>query len=854
MSLTDTDRIIEEAHRPRVLALHFALARLRSTISFMNTGAHPDDETSAMLAALGFRDGLDLSYACTNRGEGGQNDIGTEATEDLGILRTAEMERAAEVLDLRLYWLSESPDDTLFDFGFSKSGTETFRRWDRARTLRRFVEIVRAERPDILCPTFLDVPGQHGHHRAMTEAAHLVMDLVADPGFETPGLLPWQPAKLYLPAWGGGGDAYDDESPPPPATLSIEASGVDPVSGWSHERIGQQSRRFHATQGMGRWVAAGEERDWPLHLVRSVVAGPDIALSSGLPASLGELARYAGADELAAPLAEAQAAIEAALASPFAFDEVLAAATRALIAVRRAREVCPAAARDRVIHRLARKESQLSRVIRLAAGVDVRGRLRRDALRPGDETTLDIEWRDGGVRISVTPRVASPWTVSGPLEPAGSAAPPPAPGAASPSAFAASDGHPVVTGGAGTVRHTLRLERSAAPSDPYPTTWSSDEPALPALDVRIEALGASSVTRLPLESPPLALPATSAAVTPNAWLLNLSSGGQGGNAREPSGQGPGTRGEREPDGTTVVDAGYRHATRVADIVPPAGVPAFDLPAGWRQSRTGDELRVHAPKGLEEGLYELPLTIDGRPAFEERRVDYPHVRLALRTRPASLQVRALDVALPDARVGYVGGGNDRVGYWLHALGVDVVELGTGALEAEDALETIDTLVVGLFALRTRPDLVAVMPRVHRWVRRGGHLLTLYHRPWDGWDADRTAPRRLEIGQPSLRWRVTDERAEVTVLRPDHPLLNAPNRIGPMDWEGWHKERGLYFASAWDEAYVPLLSMGDPDESPHQGSLLSAEIDKGRHSHTSLILHHQMECLVPGAFRLMANLVA
>ena len=123
MSLTDSDRILEEARLPRVLALHFVLARLRSTVSFMSTGAHPDDEISAMLAALGFRDGLDLSYACANRGEGGQNDIGTEATEDLGTLRTAEMERAAEVLDLRLYWLSESPDDTLFDFGFSKSGT-----------------------------------------------------------------------------------------------------------------------------------------------------------------------------------------------------------------------------------------------------------------------------------------------------------------------------------------------------------------------------------------------------------------------------------------------------------------------------------------------------------------------------------------------------------------------------------------------------------------------------------------------------------------------------------------------------------------------------------------------------------
>jgi hypothetical protein len=133
------------------------------------------------------------------------------------------------------------------------------------------------------------------------------------------------------------------------------------------------------------------------------------------------------------------------------------------------------------------------------------------------------------------------------------------------------------------------------------------------------------------------------------------------------------------------------------------------------------------------------------------------------------------------------------------------------------------------------------------------VTLYHRPWDGWDPDTIPPRRLEIGQPSLRWRVTDENAEVAHLVPAHPLLNAPNRIGPEDWEGWVKERGLYFARSWDAAYVPLLRMGDPGES-HDGALLSADIGAGRHVHTSLVLHTQMENLVPGAFRLMANLVA
>ena len=166
---------------------------------------------------------------------------------------------------------------------------------------------------------------------------------------------------------------------------------------------------------------------------------------------------------------------------------------------------------------------------------------------------------------------------------------------------------------------------------------------------------------------------------------------------------------------------------------------------------------------------------------------------------------------------------------------------------------DTVLVGVFAFRFRPDLLDTLPALHEWTRAGGNLVTLYHRPGDNWDPDTTPPEHLQIGSPSLRWRVTDEAAEVTHLIPDHPLLTTPNRIGAQDWGGWHKERGLYFAKSWDEVYTPLLSMADPDEAPHKGALLSAEIGQGRHTHCALIVHHQMEKLTPGAFRLMANLL-
>lgn len=187
-----------------------------------------------------------------------------------------------------------------------------------------------------------------------------------------------------------------------------------------------------------------------------------------------------------------------------------------------------------------------------------------------------------------------------------------------------------------------------------------------------------------------------------------------------------------------------------------------------------------------------------------------------------------------------------------MGADVRDLSDRPL-TEAALAEVDTLVIGIFAMRFRPGLLEAMPRVHRWTAEGGTLVTLYHRPWDAWDPETVPPKRLEIGQPSLRWRVTDAAAQVRVLA-HHPALAAPNVLGPEDWAGWVKERGLYFAKSWDDAYTPLIEMADPGEAPHQGALLAADIGAGRHIHCALILHHQMAHLVPGAFRLMANLIA
>ena len=778
MPLSDKDRIARSQNAPRIVELWKALTALKSTVSFMNTGAHPDDETSAMLAALRFRDGIDISYACSTRGEGGQNDIGTEATQALGVLRTAEMEAACDPLDLRMYWLSTASDDTIFQFGFLKSGVETLAKWGRDRTLARFVHIIRTERPDIICPTFLDIPGQHGHHRAMTEAAHEVMELAADSAFKGCDLPVWTVKKMYLPAWSGAGQAYDDDLPPPPATLTISGKGKDPITGWSYAQIGQQSRAFHATQAMGRWVRHDAGTDFPLHLARSRLDGDDTEVSAGLAKNISELS------ETSENLNIAQSSIDDALSAFPNTAEVLAAACNALHYLRKAKIEATDIDRKSFGHKLTRKEAQLSRVIFLASGVSAVAWTNEDFLYQGQKTSITTEIDEAETDLSAKLEVPEGWDLKG---------------------------------------ETIRLSNEAAVSNSYPDTYLPNCPKCPALAVTIRAHDVTSTTRIPFQTPPLVVPATSASLSPANDVLNI-----------------------QADNRDI-------HIRLTDVAPSDAYLSLDLPPAWSAKQNGQSFTVTAPHNVVPGLYTLRLLINGEPASSVLKITKPHTTPRAYISPAEIKVRVVDAVLADTKIGYIGGGNDRVGHWLTRLGATVVDLSNDDLTDID-LAIFDTVVVGIFAMKFRAGLAGFMPRLHDWAREGGTLVTLYHRPWDNWDPDSIPPHRLEIGQPSLRWRVTDENASVTLLAPDHPLLHEPNIIGADDWKNWHKERGLYFAKSWDQAYTPLISMNDEGEEPLLGAWLVAEVGKGRHIHTSLILHHQMEKLTPGAFRIMANLVA
>jgi len=794
--LTDRERLMRQKAQPVLVSLHRALSRLTSTLTVMNTGAHPDDEQNGMLAVMRFAYGMRVVVACSTRGEGGQNGIGPERTAALGVVRTREMEEAARVLDADVAWLGHGPDDPVHDFGFSKNGKDTLARWGKERLLERLVRAYRRERPDIVIPTFLDVPGQHGHHRAMTEAAETAIALAADPDVfpehAKAGLTPWRVAKYYLPAWSGGGGTYDDEVPPPNTTVTVMAPGRDAATGAAFDQIGEWSRAYHATQGMGQWQAEPQQ-SWALHLKLGDV-GAETDIRDGLPGTLGALGAGLSGTARAA-LERAEAAIGRALGAFPHAEPILAALSEAAGAIEAAQAALGANETERLGHRLARKLVEIDAALMLAAGVSATAWANPARVVPGGKTSLFVHVEGGAAVTSVTAMPILAPELTGEM------------------------------GGiaGGVLRYEIAAAPDAAPTSPYPPQFSSlGGNGLARVRLQAVIAGRSAGVMVDLDEPLVIAPAHGVRLDPPVLLKSRN-----GLAR-----------------TAKVSLELEGPPARAEIAGQDGIAVHPEGAGFAVTL--------APE-LAAGRHRLPVTINGAQAYGMTPIAYPHIGQTGLVAPAMLDILALDLVLPaTTRIGYVGSGNDSVGTWLMRMGLDVTVL--GAKELAQPLDGFDTIVVGIFAYGQRPDLVAANGRLKAWVEAGGNLVTLYHRPTDGWNPDATPPRRLAIGSPSLRWRVTDPKAEVSVLEPDHALLAGPNTIGPEDWAGWDKERGLYFASAWDDAYRPLLSMHDKDEAPLLGALVSARIGAGRHTHTSLVLHHQLDKLVPGAFRLLANLVA
>ena len=267
--------------------------------------------------------------------------------------------------------------------------------------------------------------------------------------------------------------------------------------------------------------------------------------------------------------------------------------------------------------------------------------------------------------------------------------------------------------------------------------------------------------------------------------------------------------------------------------------------------------IHPAREVEEGNFSIDVlaTSNGK-TFDNtvQEIMYDHINDAYFLYSSAINGVAFELLKPDnLKVGYIESGFDTIADDLKNAGFDITKLAEEDLATGD-LSVYDTIVTGIRANLSRADLVQNNERLHEYVENGGHLVVQYHKPGDNWDTQTSAPYPLEIGNPSIRWRVTDENAEVTMTQPEHKLFNYPNNITTSDWDNWVQERGLYFPMNWDERYETFVSMADPDEDPFAGGILMAEYGEGTYLYTNLVFYRQIDNQVPGGYRIFTNLIS
>jgi LmbE family N-acetylglucosaminyl deacetylase len=771
---------------------------LRETGRVLHIAAHPDDENTQLIAYFAQGRGFDTAYLSMTRGEGGQNLIGGELGDGLGVIRSYELLEARE-LDGGIQFFTRAPD-----FGYSRSPDETLERWNHDTALADVVRVIRTFRPDVIVTRFSpESAGEtHGHHTASAilalEAFHRAGDPNAFPE-QLADLEPFQPTRIVWNRWGqAGADRI----------THTDIGGYDPLTGRSFGETAALSRSMHRSQGFGAVGTRGERMEAFVHLAGDPATDD---LFDGIDTSWSRFEGGSGIEQI----------IDGIIAS---FDPLEPSAVIPhLVELAERIEALPS---DPI---LSEKLTRIDRLIAAAAGLYVETTVNNAETVPGE----DVELRHTAiVRSSIPAR----WIETRLVGDQG------APNEPMPLAENTAASRTTVRALPATAPLTMPHWLNADVSAPNHIRPTGEHP------IEIEHVFEIGGRRIILTDHPVQVTRdlvygeirTPLRVIPPA----LMSFAESVELVSPD----------ESIDVTVVVEGTRPGI--------SGSVRLNVPDGWiaapsshniRIDQAGDRARVSftltAPREQSRAEIGASVEIGGR-VYDVSRQDirYDHIPAEVLLPPARLVAISADIATRGERIAFVPGVGDAAPEALRRMGYEVEEI-SGSDFSPERLAAFDAVVFGIRAFNVRDDLNGNMQGLFDWVEQGGNVVIQYQIN-RGMTTERMAPFDLRIG----RERITQERAELTPLAPNHPVLNAPNAIGPADFDGWIQERGLYFAQSWDEAFVPIFEGADPDVEPSAGSLVVARHGQGYISYTGLAFFRQLPAGVPGAYRLFANLVS
>ena len=839
------------------------IRKLATTASLLHVTAHPDDEHAGMLTLASRGWGARTALLSLNRGEAGANAIGPELFDALGLIRTREL-----VLSGRYYGLDDLYFTTAVDYGYSKSVDEAFRSWDREAVLEDMVRVIRLNRPLVVVSRFHgSARDGHGHHHAAGLLTPEAVAAAADPTrfprqIAEEGLRPWRVLRTFR-----GGLRVDE-----PHDVEVNATGMSPWLGDTYQRWASRGLGLQRSQTAGRVRTGGgrylygrrDGAEATAGVAGSFFAGLDTTLR-GLPALLGEPASPE-ADSL---LAELDRLVGAAVAA-FDFrdpERSVADLARGLGWVRAAVAALPDAPETRF--HLSLKERQFEDAILAASGTTVSAELAGGPAGRGEAVLTP------GQPAAIRLRVEPPESTEGDAL----------------TTWIESRGGETLASSSGVVRlpdgsaEPLEVRVPATPAAPYFGRGDvsenhyqvSDSADLhlpwrrPALAAGVElAIGGQTiahtvpvtapVSRLPYGSVTRrveTLPALSVSLAPGVGIVPVDDAG---GDVDSTGEGGAARIEVR-------------ARVVANAAPLSATVRLELPEGWTTipgtpatvehdfrgpGEVVDAAFLIAPPAGWRGEAEIAAVARARGTDHRRgyaTIEHRDLPLARLWRPARTTVRSVGVArLDSVRVGYVMGVGDEVPAGIEALGATVELLDEAALAELDPAGGGDeagfhAIVVGTRAYAVREDLVEYNPRLLEYARGGGHLVVLYQTQEYVPSAMAPYPASLPRGAEE----VSEEDAPVRLLRPDHPFMAAPNRIAEADFDGWIEQRGSKFFSDWDPAYTPLVETHDTGQAPQEGVWLTAPVGEGRYTYLALALHRQLPYGVPGAYRILSNVL-
>jgi LmbE family N-acetylglucosaminyl deacetylase len=797
----------QQAGIPNAADLEIALQKLNVLGSILYVGAHPDDENTAVLAYLSKGRKYRTAYLSVTRGEGGQNLIGPEQGAEIGIIRTQEL-MAARRIDGAEQFFTRA-----VDFGYSKTAEETFEFWGKEKILADIVWVIRKFRPDVIMSRFTaENAGGHGHHIASGLLVKEAFTAAADPN-KFPEQLkyasPWKAKRLLWNSWRPTQDEIKNR-------LRVDTGEYNPLLGKSYSEIAGESRSQHKSQGFGSAGRRGTQSDY-FEVVAGDPATKDIF--EGIDVSW---IRVPGGRKVGLLLAKSLGSFDPRQPSK---------SVPSLLAVYTELTKLPEGDWVRV------KKEELLRVIQACAGIWMEAIADDFAAAPGDAiqiktSVINRSDRPFTLHSLGFPNIAPDSILDRPLK----------------------NNDPLI------IANTIRLPEDFPLSQPYWLEDSHREGLFAVGDQNLIGLAENP----PAISAKIGLIADGQLLEYSIPLLFRWTDQVEGELYRPFEVRPRVTIQSEDKVSIFADEDAKkikvrlksHSPNVAGVIrlkgsdiwriTPASLP-FSLPGKYEEAEVTFD--VFPPKQADAADLTVEAEVGGEKISRALvEISYPHIHRQVSFPESRLRVVKLDIKTEGKRLGYVMGAGDEVSSALQNLGYEVTQLNDEMLKNMD-LSPFDAVITGVRAYNTREGLKLSKEKLLQYMQQGGTLVVQYNVA-SGQLTDQIGPYPLTIG----RDRVSVENAPVAFLAPEHPLLNFPNKITAKDFEGWIQERGLYFASQWDEKYETVLSCHDPGEPDKKGGLLYARYGRGVFIYTAYAWFRQLPAGVPGAFRLFANMIS